>query len=112
MKTFDPMNSGDDDSDFEAQLLGMELRRPPAEWKAALLAGAVPAAAAATTATSAAAMPKALLIFLSLCWAATAFFVITRPEDEKLDLPMPPSSVRPGSFQGDPVFTFNEATSP
>ena len=33
MKSFDPMNSGGD-SDLERELLGMELRRPPAEWKA------------------------------------------------------------------------------
>jgi hypothetical protein len=84
MKTFDPMNSGDDDSDFEQQLLGMELRRPPAEWKSLLLPMLVPPW-----------FPKPLLIGLATCWTGIAGFVLTTPRDESPEVPVfvpaPPS---------------------
>ena len=77
MKTFDPMNSGDDVSDFEQQLLGMELRRPPAEWKSLLLPKPVPPW-----------FPKPLLIGLATCWAATAGFILATPEDGMRGMPL------------------------
>jgi hypothetical protein len=70
MKSFDPMNDGDD-GDFEQQLLGLELRRPPAEWKALLLPKPVPPL-----------LPKSLLIFCAACVVASICFRLATPETE------------------------------
>lgn len=93
------MNS-DEDSDFEGRLRGLELRRPPEEWKAILLPKPVPPL-----------FPKPLLIGLGICWAVTAGLYLTRPEDELKDQPLilPPGQMpmaQPGS--GDPLLGFNE----
>ncbi len=92
MKTFDPMNSGDDDNDFEQQLIGMELRRPPAEWKSLLLPKPVPPW-----------IPKPLLIGLATCWAVTAGCIVTTPEDKLRDQPLllPPGQLPLGPFGND-----------
>ena len=77
MKSFDPMNSGDDISEFEAQLRGLELRRPPAEWKSLLLPKPpVPW------------FPKPFIIGLTICWAATAGLLLTVPPNEILSPPL------------------------
>lgn len=76
MKSFDPMKPGDD-IDFEAQLRQLELRRPPAEWKSLLLP--IPVAPW---------FPKPFLIGLTTCWAATAGFILTKPENEILSPPI------------------------
>jgi hypothetical protein len=77
MKSFDPMNSGDDISEFEAQLRGLELRRPPAEWKSLLLPKPpVPW------------LPKPLFVGLATCWAATAGLFLTLPPNEILSPPL------------------------
>jgi len=93
MKTFDPMNSGDDNSDFERQLRGMELRRPPAGWKALLL----------PEPKSVVWFPKPFLIGLAACWAVTAGFLVTKPEDalrsQPLLLPVYPS-ISPTDAEG------------
>ena len=70
------MNSGDD-SDFELQLLGLELRRPPAEWKALLVPKPVPPI-----------FPKPLLIGLAGCWVIAAVFFLSTPEDEIRGVPL------------------------
>jgi hypothetical protein len=80
MKSFDPMNSGDD-SDFERQLLGLELRRPPAEWKAVLLPKSVPPL-----------FPKPFLLGLGGCWVASAVIFFSTPETK---LPGPPVLLPP-----------------
>ncbi|MCW1914465.1 hypothetical protein OJ996_12830 [Luteolibacter sp. GHJ8] len=80
MKSFDPMNSGGD-SDFERELLGMELRRPPAEWKALLLPKPVPPL-----------FTKPFLLGLAACWAASAAIYFSTPETE---LPGPPVLLPP-----------------
>ena len=77
MKSFDPMHSGDDNSEFERQLRGLELRRPPAEWKSLLLSKYVSPW-----------LPKPLLGGLAICWAATAGFFLTTPENEILSPPL------------------------
>lgn len=77
MKSFDPMNSGDDPIDFERQLRGMELRRPPAEWKALLLPKPLPPL-----------LPKPLWFGLAACWALSAGFILSEPEDELRDQPL------------------------
>ncbi|MDB6077885.1 MAG: hypothetical protein JWO82_1632 [Akkermansiaceae bacterium] len=102
MKTFDPMNSGDDD--FESDLRGLKLRQPPAEWRDLLVPPAIPPAATPG-------LPKPLVAVLAVCWAATACFVLSKPEDERLNLPMLPSSPPPPSME-DPVFTYNETPKP
>ena len=91
MKSFDPMNSGDE-SDFERQLRGMELRRPPEEWKKLLLPKPVPPL-----------FPKPLLIGLGACWAVTAGLYLTQPEDELKDQPLilPPGRIAPGQPGGE-----------
>ena len=99
MKSFDPMITGDD-SDFEGQLRGIGLRRPPEEWKAFLLPKPVPPL-----------FPKPLLIGLAACWAATAALYLTMPEDELKDQPLilPPGQMAPGQPGGDPsLLGFNE----
>lgn len=85
MKSFDPMNSGDDISEFEAQLRGLELRRPPAGWKSLLLPKPVSPW-----------FPKPFIIGLTICWAATAGLLLTIPPNEilspPLNLPLSPPS--------------------
>lgn len=76
MKSFDPMNPGDD-SDFERQLLQLELRRPPAEWKALLLPEPVVPW-----------FPKPLVTGLAACWAVIGGLAITTPEDPLKDQPL------------------------
>ena len=102
MKTFDPMNSGDD-SDFEQQLLGMELRRPPAEWKALLLPKPVPRW-----------FPKPLVIGLAACWTVTAGLVVTKPQDELRDQPllMPPGQLPLGPPGHDSFLLGSNETNP
>lgn len=75
------MNSGDP-IDFERQLRGMELRRPPAEWKALLLPKPVPPL-----------LPKPLLFGLAACWVLTGGLIVSTPEDPLKDQPLllPPS---------------------
>ncbi len=87
MKSFDPMNSGDDISEFEAQLRGLELRRPPAEWKSLLLPKPpVPW------------FPKPFVIGLAICWAATVGLFLTIPPNEILSPPLNlPLSLPPGN---------------
>ena len=74
------MNDGND-GDFEQQLLGLELRRPPAEWKALILPKPVPPL-----------IPKPLLLFCAACIAASIGFRIATP-DSKIPGPviLPPS---------------------
>lgn len=85
MKSFDPMNSGDDISEFEAQLRGLELRRPPAEWKSLLL-----------TKLPVQWFPKPFLIGLAAVWAAAAGLHLAIPPNEilspPLNLPVSPPS--------------------
>jgi hypothetical protein len=77
MKSFDPMNSGDDIREFESQLRRLELRRPPAEWKSLLLPKPpVPW------------FPKPFIIGLTTCWAATAGLLLTIPPNEILSPPL------------------------
>jgi hypothetical protein len=76
MKSFDPMNPGDD-REFEQQLLGMELRRPPAEWKALLIPKPVPPL-----------FPRPLLLGLAVCWTVVAGFILATPEDPMKGLPL------------------------
>lgn len=73
--------SNGDDSDFEQQLLGMELRRPPAEWKALLLPKPVPPL-----------FPKPFLLGLAACWVASAVVFFSKPETK---LPGPPVLLPP-----------------
>jgi hypothetical protein len=80
MKSFDPMNSSGD-SDFERELLGLELRRPPAEWKALLVPKPVPPL-----------FPKPFLLGLGACWVASAVIFFSTPETE---LPGPPVLLPP-----------------
>lgn len=77
------MNPGDDNHDFERELLEMELRRPPAEWKALVLPTPV--------------MPwfsKPFLIFHGCAWAVIGGLILTTPKNEipgpPLILPPPP----------------------
>jgi hypothetical protein len=86
MKSFHPMNPGDD-TDFETQLRQLELRRPPAEWKSLLLPKPV-----------APWFPKPFLIGLTTIWAATAGFLLTTPENEDLGPPLNlPAGPLPGN---------------
>jgi hypothetical protein len=85
MKSFDSMKPGDD-TDFETQLRQLELRRPPAEWKSLLLPKPVVPW-----------FPKPLVIALTTCWATTAGFLLTTPENEILSPPLNlPAGPRPG----------------
>jgi hypothetical protein len=77
MKSFDPMHSGDDISEFEAQLRGLELRRPPAEWKALFLPKPVSPW-----------FPKPFIIGLTICWTVTAGLLLTIPPNEILSPPL------------------------
>ena len=87
MKSFDPMNSGDE-IDFEAQLRGLELRRPPAEWKSLLLPKLpVPW------------LPKPFLAGLAICWAATAGLLLTIPPNEILSPPLSMPSSPPSETE-------------
>lgn len=93
------MNPGDE-SDFEGVLRGMELRRPPEEWKAILLPKPAPPL-----------FPKPLLIGLGVCWAVTAGLYLTQPEDELKDQPLilPPGQMSPRQPGGeDSLLGFNE----
>ncbi len=82
-----------EDSDFERQLLQVELRRPPAEWKALLLP--VPAL-----------FPKPLLIGLALCWSVSLGFMLAMPEEEDLGPPvMPPPMDFP--MNDEPLFALH-----
>lgn len=67
--------------DFEKQLLGLELRRPPTEWKALLLPIPVPPL-----------FTKPWLLGIGGCWVAAAAFVIATPESEDLGPPVLPPS--------------------
>ena len=99
MKSFDPMIPGDD-NDFERQLRGIGLRRPPEEWKALLLPTPVPPL-----------FPKPLLIGLAICWTATGSLYLTMPEDELKDQPLilPAGQMAPGQPRGDDsLLGFNE----
>ncbi len=82
-----------EDSDFERQLLQMELRRPPAEWKALLLPPPP-------------LFPKPLLTGLALCWSASLGFMLAMPEEEDLGPPvMPPPMNLP--MNGEPLFALH-----
>lgn len=71
------MDPGEDiDLDFERQLRQIELRRPPAEWKALLLPVTAPVW-----------FSKPLLAGLVVCWGATAALILTTPEEGP---PQPP----------------------
>ena len=85
MKSFDPMNP-DEHGDFEQQLLGLELRRPPAEWKALLLPKPVPPL-----------FPRPWLLGITACWATAAGFMIATPESEDLGPPILPPSQQAAS---------------
>ncbi len=81
------MHSGDDINEFEAQLRGLELRRPPAGWKSVLLPKPVSPW-----------FPKPFIIALTTCWAATAGLLLTIPPNEVLSPPLnlpssPPSEI-------------------
>ncbi len=77
-----------EDNDFERQLLQMELRRPPSEWKALLLP--VPPL-----------FPKPFLIGLAVCWTASLIFLLAMPEEEDLGPPvMPPPMGFPMNEEG------------
>lgn len=71
----------DGDSDFERRLLGLELRRPPSEWKALLLPKAMPPL-----------FPGPFLAGVALCWAGTLGFFLATPLNEVLDAPVLPPS--------------------
>jgi hypothetical protein len=77
MKSFDPMNGGD--NDIERQLLEMELRPLPAHWKAHIL----PAPVAVPW------LPKPFLAGLCVCWAATITFILITPPVERMEGPVP-----------------------
>ena len=70
------MNSGDE-IDFEAQLRGLELRRPPAEWKSLLLPKPVSPW-----------FPKPFIIGLTICWAVATGLLLTIPPNEILSPPL------------------------
>jgi hypothetical protein len=79
MKSFDPMNPGDDNGEFEHLLRGMALRQPPADWKPLLLPKPVPPL-----------LPKVLWLGLAACWAASLGLYLATPADEKLGPPVLP----------------------
>ena len=89
------MNSGDDNNDFERELLAMELRRPPAEWKALMLP--VPVVPW---------FPKPFLIGLGICWSAVAGLLLTTPEPEIFS---PPLISPPVIYEND-LLGFNSTT--
>ena len=74
------------DNKFERQLREMELRRPPAAWKALLLPPAVVPW-----------LPTPLLIGLAFCWAATAGFFLTTPGNEGGSPPLLPAATPPAN---------------
>ena len=76
----------DEHGDFEQQLLGLELRRPPAEWKALLLPKPVPPL-----------FPGPWLLGITACWATAAGFMIATPESEDLGPPILPPSQQAAS---------------
>lgn len=85
MKSFDPMNSGDE-YEFEQQLRQLELRRPPAGWKVLLLPKPpVPW------------FPKPFAIGLTACWAVTGTLFLTTPKNEVLSPPLRMPSAPPSS---------------
>lgn len=67
--------------DFERRLLGLELRRPPAEWKRLLLPTPIPPL-----------FPKPWRAGLIACWSASIGFIIATPESEDLGPPVLPPS--------------------
>ena len=67
MKSFDPMNDSND-SEIEKQLLEMELRLPPAGFKSMILQPRpIPW------------FPKAFVIGVTVCWAASLVFILITP---------------------------------
>lgn len=72
------------DNKFERQLRELELRRPPAAWKALLLPPPVVPW-----------LPTPLLIGLTVCWAATAGFFLTTPRNEGGSPPLLPPAAPP-----------------
>lgn len=73
--------------DFENQLRAMELRRPPAEWRALLVPRPVW-------------LPMPLAIGLASCWVATAGFMLATPRDEAPDFPPLPEGAPGWSPRG------------
>lgn len=69
------MNHDDEITALEAELRGMAMRRPPAEWKQLLLAPVTPPLPPAPW------FPKSLVILLTGCWLAAAGFWLATPED-------------------------------
>lgn len=92
MKSFDPMNDGEE-REFEDLLSEIVMRRPPVEWKAMLLPKAVPPL-----------IPKALWLGLGGCWAATAVFLMTTSASEDLGPPVAPPSMAPSFVENALVF--------
>ncbi len=88
---FDHLNS-DDDTQFERQLLEMELRPPPAEWRALLLPKPIPPW-----------FPGALVKPLAACWILIGILYLATPETENPDPPtsiMIPQSIPPEILLG------------
>lgn len=83
------MNSGDEPIDFERQLRGMELRRPPAEWKALLLPKPVPPL-----------FPKPVWFGLAACWVVSAGFWFSMPPKEDLGPSIFPPAKDSAAWQG------------
>lgn len=81
-------DSGDDPIDFERHLRGMELRRPPAEWKALLLPRPVPPL-----------FPKPLLFGLAACWIASAGFWFSMPPEEDFGPSIFPPAKGPSAWR-------------
>ena len=90
------MNSGDDPIDFERQLRGMELRRPPAEWKALLLPKPVPPL-----------LPKPVWFGLAACWVASAVLRLATPESEDLGPPILPPDGSPAAWDNVLAYEFD-----
>ncbi len=65
------MNHGNDD--LEAELRALQMRRPPAEWKAILLAPASPPPPVPW-------LPKPLTIFLTGCWLTAGGLWLATPD--------------------------------
>lgn len=77
----------DEHGDFEQQLLGLELRRPPAEWKALILPKPVPPL-----------FPKPLLLFCAACVMASIGFRIATPESRSPGPTILPPAAEPTSW--------------
>jgi hypothetical protein len=94
MKSFDPMNPDDEILALEAELRGMAMRHPPAEWKQLLLAPLVPPVPPVPW------FPKPLAMALAGCWLAAGAFHLATPEDEFRAAPAssPAPPVEPGHF--------------